>query len=46
MQLVDGPFKALQGDWLFSPVGSDGCQIELRLRHHTPADNAAVPTQS
>jgi ribosome-associated toxin RatA of RatAB toxin-antitoxin module len=33
MQLVDGPFKALQGDWLFSPVGSDGCQIELRLRY-------------
>ncbi len=33
MQLVDGPFRALQGDWLFTPVGNDGCQIELRLRY-------------
>jgi ribosome-associated toxin RatA of RatAB toxin-antitoxin module len=33
MQLVDGPFKALQGDWLLKPMGTDGCQIELRLRY-------------
>ena len=33
MQLVDGPFKSLQGEWLFTPVGEDGCQIELRLRY-------------
>ena len=33
MQLVDGPFKSLHGDWLLTPVGNDGCQIELRLRY-------------
>jgi ribosome-associated toxin RatA of RatAB toxin-antitoxin module len=33
MQLVDGPFKSLHGDWLLTPLGADGCQIELRLRY-------------
>jgi ribosome-associated toxin RatA of RatAB toxin-antitoxin module len=33
MQLVDGPFKVLQGDWLLKPLGEQGCQIELRLRY-------------
>ncbi len=33
MQLVDGPFKSLHGDWVLTPIGADGCQIELRLRY-------------
>jgi ribosome-associated toxin RatA of RatAB toxin-antitoxin module len=33
MQLVDGPFKALEGRWQITPVGTEGCQIELLLRY-------------
>lgn len=32
MQLVDGPFKVLEGSWTFSPVASNGCRIDFRLR--------------
>jgi ribosome-associated toxin RatA of RatAB toxin-antitoxin module len=32
MQLVDGPFKVLDGRWQFTPVGQNGCRIEFRLR--------------
>jgi ribosome-associated toxin RatA of RatAB toxin-antitoxin module len=32
MQLLSGPFKVLQGHWSFTPVASNGCRIELRLR--------------
>jgi ribosome-associated toxin RatA of RatAB toxin-antitoxin module len=33
MLLVEGPFKSLHGDWLLTPIGANGCQIELRLRY-------------
>ncbi len=32
MQLVDGPFKVLEGSWNFTPVASNGCRIEFKLR--------------
>lgn len=32
MQLVDGPFRTLEGSWTFSPVASNGCRIDFRLR--------------
>lgn len=32
MQLVSGPFKELHGHWSFTPVASNGCRIEFRLR--------------
>ena len=32
MQLVEGPFKLLEGSWQFTPVASDGCRIDFRLR--------------
>lgn len=32
MDLVDGPFRALEGNWRFTPVASNGCRIELSLR--------------
>jgi ribosome-associated toxin RatA of RatAB toxin-antitoxin module len=32
MQLVEGPFKMLEGSWDFSPVASNGCRIDFRLR--------------
>ena len=37
MQLVDGPFSALEGTWLFHPIGPAGsapaCRIEFDLRY-------------
>jgi ribosome-associated toxin RatA of RatAB toxin-antitoxin module len=32
MELVDGPFRVLTGNWSFTPVASNGCRIELSLR--------------
>ncbi len=31
MQLVSGPFRALEGRWLLTPV-EDGCRVELTMR--------------
>jgi ribosome-associated toxin RatA of RatAB toxin-antitoxin module len=32
MDLVEGPFRTLEGEWRFTPVASNGCRIELSLR--------------
>ena len=32
MDLVEGPFRLLEGIWTFTPVASNGCRIELALR--------------
>lgn len=32
MQLVEGPFRTLEGQWSFTPIGDRGCRIELSLR--------------
>lgn len=31
IRLLDGPFRKLEGDWRFVPLGDDACKIELRL---------------
>ena len=31
MQLVSGPFRALEGEWLLTPV-ADGCRVDLTMR--------------
>ncbi|WP_291972927.1 type II toxin-antitoxin system RatA family toxin [Candidatus Symbiopectobacterium sp.] len=31
MQLVDGPFRQLSGDWRFIPLSADACKVELHL---------------
>ncbi|MCO7261569.1 type II toxin-antitoxin system RatA family toxin [Dickeya zeae] len=31
MQLVDGPFRQLSGDWRFTPLSDDACKVELNL---------------
>jgi len=31
MQLVEGPFEKLHGEWLFTQLGEDGCKISLNL---------------
>ena len=32
LQLVDGPFSELDGDWRFEALGDEGCRISLRMR--------------
>jgi ribosome-associated toxin RatA of RatAB toxin-antitoxin module len=31
MSLVDGPFRHLQGQWTFTPLGEEGSKVELHL---------------
>jgi ribosome-associated toxin RatA of RatAB toxin-antitoxin module len=31
LHLVDGPLRALDGDWTFTALGEDGCKIALAL---------------
>ena len=31
LQLVDGPFKSLAGEWRFLPLAEDSCKVELDL---------------
>lgn len=31
MNLVDGPFRHLQGQWSFTPLGDSGSKVELHL---------------
>ena len=33
MTLVDGPFRSLDGRWLFKPLGGGSCKIEFILRY-------------
>lgn len=32
MSLVRGPFRSLEGLWTLTPLGEDGCTVELRMR--------------
>jgi ribosome-associated toxin RatA of RatAB toxin-antitoxin module len=32
MELVEGPLKQLTGRWSLTPVGQNGCRIELKLK--------------
>lgn len=32
IELADGPFQTLEGDWTFTPVGETGCRVELDIR--------------
>jgi ribosome-associated toxin RatA of RatAB toxin-antitoxin module len=32
MHLVSGPFKMLEGQWVLTPIGPDGCRVELTMR--------------
>ena len=31
MHLVSGPFRTLEGEWLLTPIGADGCRVELTM---------------
>lgn len=32
LELLEGPFESLHGDWHFQALGDDGCRIELTMR--------------
>jgi ribosome-associated toxin RatA of RatAB toxin-antitoxin module len=32
LELVEGPLRSLEGVWTFTPVGANGCRIDLRLQ--------------
>ena len=31
MQLLDGPFRTLNGEWLLEPVGEHGCRVDFSV---------------
>src|SRR4051812_21896117 len=33
IQLVEGPFRMLEGEWRFNPLAADACKVELRLQY-------------
>jgi ribosome-associated toxin RatA of RatAB toxin-antitoxin module len=33
IRLVEGPFRSLDGNWLFTGLGGHGCKVELGLRY-------------
>lgn len=33
MQLLNGPFKSLDGVWQFTPLGDIGCKVEFNLQY-------------
>ncbi len=32
LELVKGPFEELRGEWRLTPLGTEGCKVELSLR--------------
>jgi len=32
MQLLSGPFRMLEGEWLLTPIEGGGCRVELTMR--------------
>lgn len=33
LQLVDGPFSNLKGDWYFTTLGEDGCKVDFVMEY-------------
>lgn len=33
LELLDGPFEHFQGDWRFTPLGAEGCRVELAVEY-------------
>lgn len=33
LRLIEGPFRALDGEWRFTRIGSEGCRIDFRLEY-------------
>ena len=37
LELVDGPFRSLQGHWRFRALGDEGCKVTLELEYRFAA---------
>jgi ribosome-associated toxin RatA of RatAB toxin-antitoxin module len=33
LKLIDGPFKVLEGSWVFTPIAKNACSIDFHLRY-------------
>ena len=44
MQLIDGPFRHLQGSWRFAALGDEGCRISLELEYDFASRMLAMVT--
>ena len=33
LQLIDGPFKMLEGQWIFTPIDDNACSIDFHLHY-------------
>jgi ribosome-associated toxin RatA of RatAB toxin-antitoxin module len=33
LKLIDGPFKVLEGYWIFTPINEEACSIEFNLHY-------------
>ena len=33
LELLEGPFEHFQGDWRFTPLGLEGCRVELAVEY-------------
>ncbi len=34
MKLLTGPFKSLEGHWVFTPLAEDACRVDFQLEYH------------
>lgn len=41
MELIEGPFEVLRGQWRFTPIDDQSCRIELELKFQLKAGLAA-----
>ena len=46
MQLVSGPFRTLDGQWLLTPIEGGGCRVELSMRFAFTSRIAALLFES
>lgn len=46
MELLDGPFKHLTGEWLFTPLSEEACKIELYIEFEFSNKLASVAFKS
>jgi ribosome-associated toxin RatA of RatAB toxin-antitoxin module len=42
MNLLRGPFRVLQGEWLLTPIAAEGCRVDLTMRFAFTNPVAAV----
>ena len=46
LQLVDGPFRLLEGRWKFTPIGQAGTRVELEMRFEFASAVVAAASNS